>query len=131
MVSVETAGLAVQTVAKDNCYHPVRNYLNSLKWDGTSRLDGWLSLYLGAEPSPYVAAVGVRWLISAVARIYQPGVRADSALILEGPQGLMKSTALRALAGDFFTDDIAELGAKMRRCKRAVHGSSKFLSSIR
>jgi predicted P-loop ATPase len=112
MVSVEIAGLAVQTVAKGNCYHPVRNYLNSLTWDGTSRLDGWLSLYLGVVPSPYVAAVGARFLISAVARIYEPGAKADCALILEGAQGLMKSTALRALAGDFFTDDIAELGTK-------------------
>jgi predicted P-loop ATPase len=67
LVSVETAGLAIQTIAKDNCCHPVRNYLNSLKWDHTPRLDGWLSLYLGAAPSPYVA----RWLISAVARIYE------------------------------------------------------------
>jgi predicted P-loop ATPase len=111
-VSVEIAGLAVQTVAKESCFHPVRKSLDSLKWDGTKRIDGWLSLYLGVAPSPYVNAVGARWLISAVARIYEPVVKADCALILEGEQGLMKSTALKALAEPWFTDEIADLGSK-------------------
>jgi predicted P-loop ATPase len=111
-VSVEIAGLAIQTVAKERCFHPVRDYLDSLKWDGTLRLDNWPSLYLGCEPSEYISAVGSRWMIAAVARIYEPGVKADCALILEGPQGLLKSTVLRTLAGKWFTDDIAELGSK-------------------
>lgn len=111
-VSVEVAGLAVQTVAKDGSFHPVRQKLDSLKWDGTKRIDGWLSLYLGVAPSPYTNAVGARWLISAVARLYEPGVKADCALILEGEQGLMKSTALKALAEPWFTDEIADLGSK-------------------
>lgn len=111
-VSVEIAGQAVQTVAKDRRFHPVREYLDSLQWDGTKRIDTWLSLYLGAEPSDYAAAVGARWLVSAVARIYQPGAKADCCLILEGPQGSKKSTALRIIAGDWFTDEIADLGSK-------------------
>src|SRR5271170_1715417 len=111
-VSVEIAGLAVQTVARDRTFHPVRQELNALKWDGTRRIDGWLSLYLGAEPSQYTSAVGSRWLISAVARIYDPGAKADCALILEGDQGLMKSTALKTLAEPWFTDEIADLGSK-------------------
>ncbi|MGD1095116.1 MAG: VapE domain-containing protein [Bryobacteraceae bacterium] len=111
-VSVEIAGLAVQTVAKDRSYHPVRQKLDALKWDGNGRIDGWLSLYLGVEPTDYAAAVGARWLISAVARIYSPGAKADCALILEGDQGLMKSTALRTLAAPWFTDDIEDLGSK-------------------
>ncbi len=111
-VSVEIAGLAVQTMAKDRSFHPVRQRLDSLKWDGTKRIDGWLSLYLGVAPGPYVNAIGARWLISAVARVYEPGVKADCALILEGEQGLMKSTALKALAEPWFTDEIADLGSK-------------------
>ena len=61
-VSVETAGSAVQTVARDRSFHPVRQKLDSLKWDGTKRIDDWLSLYLGAEPNEYTCAVGARWL---------------------------------------------------------------------
>jgi predicted P-loop ATPase len=111
-VSVEIAGLAVQTVARDRTFHPVRQKLDSLKWDGTGRIGDWLSLYLGVEPNAYTSAVGARWLISAVARIYNPGTKADCALILEGDQGLMKSTALKILAEPWFTDEIADLGSK-------------------
>jgi predicted P-loop ATPase len=111
-VSVEIAAQAVQTVAQDKRFHPVREYLDSLKWDGLVRIDGWTSLYLRAERNEYTAAVGARWLISAVARIYQPGVNVDCCLILEGPQGSKKSTALKTVAGEWFTDEIADLGSK-------------------
>jgi predicted P-loop ATPase len=111
-VSLEVGGQAVQTVAKDRAFHPVRAYLDALKWDGTKRLESWLSLYLGVMPDDYSAAVGARWLVSAVARIYRPGTKADCCLILEGPQGSKKSTALRTLGGDWFTDEIADLGSK-------------------
>jgi len=57
-------------------------------------------------------AVGARWLISAVARIFRPGAKADCCLILEGPQGIRKSTALRTIAGEYFTDELADLGSK-------------------
>jgi predicted P-loop ATPase len=112
LVGVEIAGQAVQTVARQREFHPVREYLDSLKWDGTSRIDGWLSLYLGVEQGEYAAAVGARWLISAVARIYKPGAKCDCCLILEGPQGAGKSRALKILGGDRFADEIAELGSK-------------------
>jgi predicted P-loop ATPase len=112
LVSVEIAGQAVQTAARDHPFHPVRKYLKGLEWDGTHRVDGWLSAYLGAEDTEYSRAVGSRWLISAVARIFHPGVKADCCLILEGPQGIRKSTALRMLAGEYFTDELADLGSK-------------------
>jgi predicted P-loop ATPase len=111
-VSVEVAGLAVQTVARDRTFHPVRQKLDSLEWDGTCRIDDWLSLYLGADSNEYTCAIGPRWLISAVARIYKPGCKVDCALIIEGDQGLMKSTALKTLAEPWFTDEIADLGSK-------------------
>ena len=112
LVDVSTAAQAAQTVAKDRSFHPVRNYLETVAWDGVQRLDRWLATYLGAEDTNYTRAVGARWLISAVARIYRPGVKADCCLILEGPQGIKKSTALKTLAGAYFTDELADLGSK-------------------
>jgi predicted P-loop ATPase len=109
---VSTAAQAAQTVAKDRSFHPVRNYLESVRWDGVERLDRWLSTYLGAEDTEYTRAVGARWMTSAVARIYRPGEKADCCLILEGPQGSKKSTALKTLAGPYFTDELADLGSK-------------------
>jgi predicted P-loop ATPase len=67
---------------------------------------------LGVEDTAYARAVGARWLISGVARIYRPGVKADCCLILEGPQSTRKSTALKTLAGPYFTDELADLGSK-------------------
>ena len=69
--------------------------------------------YLGAEDTPLNRAFGSRWMISAVARIMQPGAKVDHMLILEGPQGAKKSSALKALAGaEWFTDELAEIGSK-------------------
>ena len=75
-------------------------------------MDVWLTTYLGADDTEYCRAVGARWLISAVARVFRPGVKANCCLILEGPQGIRKSTALRTIAGEYFTDELADLGSK-------------------
>ena len=115
-VGSNTVAEAVQTVARENGFHPVRNYLKSLVWDKVSRIDNWLIDYLGSTDSQFLRAVGSRWLISAVARIFQPGCQADHVLLLEGPQGIRKSSALRALVGDeMFADHIADLGSKDSR----------------
>jgi predicted P-loop ATPase len=111
-VSSDVTGQAVEAVGRERPFHPVRAYLNDLVWDGTHRLESWLADYLGADPSPYASAVGSRWMISAVARIFEPGCKADCCLIFEGEQGIKKSTALRALAQPWFTDEIADLGSK-------------------
>lgn len=111
-VGLEVAGQAVQLVASRRPVHPVRDYLANLAWDGDGRIDTWLSDFVGAEPSEYVAAVGSRWLISAVARILQPGCKVDTCLIFEGAQGIGKSRALRALAGEWFTDQVPDLRSK-------------------
>jgi predicted P-loop ATPase len=99
-------------VARENSFHPVRDYLRALDWDGTPRLDTWLPRYLGVADSPYARAVGPRFLISAVARIEKPGCKADQMLILEGPQGQLKSSAVQALARSWFADRISTLGTK-------------------
>jgi len=111
-VGDELAGKAVMTVAQQMRFHPVRQFLDGLKWDGTVRLDDWPSTYLGVESTPYTKAVGARWMIATIARIYRPGCKADCCVILEGPQGALKSTALRTLFTPWFTDEIAELGTK-------------------
>jgi predicted P-loop ATPase len=111
-VSPTVAADAAQIVARENSFHPVRDYLDGLVWDGRERLDHWTIDFLGTEDTPYNRGVGARFMISAVARIYQPGCKADCAPILEGEQGIKKSTALRVLGAPWFTDEIAELGTK-------------------
>lgn len=77
--------------AKENAFHPVRDYLRSLKWDGTERLNHWMHLTLGAPDTPFVRAVGRKTLIAAVARAFKPGCKVDTVLVLEGPQGNVSS----------------------------------------
>lgn len=110
--TIETVGRAVQTIAEERKFHPVREYLHSIQWDGEPRIDTWLQHYCGVKHTPYVSAVGSRWLISAVARVFEPGCKADCALILEGDQGAGKSTTLSILGGRWFTDEIADLGSR-------------------
>jgi predicted P-loop ATPase len=112
MITKEVMGQAIQTVAREFPFHPIREYLDTLRWDKIPRIDDWLTLYLGVDPSEYTRAVGTKWLIGAVARVFRPGCKNDTCLVLEGPQGLLKSTALKTLADPWFTDEIADLGTK-------------------
>lgn len=112
-VAPVVVGRAIGPVAREHRIHPVRDWLDTLKWDGAPRIETWTSTYLGADPSELHHTIGALWLISAVARIYRPGVKADHMLILEGQQGARKSTALKVLAGEhWFTDELPELGSK-------------------
>ncbi len=95
---------AVRPFARRQGYHPVRDMLSGLTWDGRPRLGTWLVRYLGATDSDYVRAIGPRFLIGAVARVMQPGCKLDTMLILEGKQGLGKSTAVRVLFDPWYTD---------------------------
>jgi len=113
----EIVAQAIEAVCRERCFHPIRQYLNGLRWDGKPRLGRWLQTYAGVIPDDdtkdtYISAVGSRWLISAVARVMRPGCKADCAPIFEGPQGKLKSTLLRVIGGEWFTDEIAELGSK-------------------
>ena len=95
--------------------HPVRDYLRGLTWDGEPRIDTWLSDYIGADDTPYTRAVGRMWIISAVARVMRPGCKSDHLLVLEGAQGIGKSSACRALCGDaWFGDDLPSLDDQIR-----------------
>ena len=98
----------VADTARRSPFHPVCEYLDSLKWDGGARLDGWLSDYGGAPDTPYTRAVGALMLVAAVRRVRQPGVKFDEMLVLESKQGTNKSSALRVLAtrDEWFIDDL-------------------------
>lgn len=98
---------AVLTVAASHRFHPVREYLNSLTWDGARRIDSWLIDHFGAPDTPYVRAVGRKTLTGAVDRALHPGCKFDNMLVLQGPQGIGKSTAIRKLASDtWFSDSL-------------------------
>jgi predicted P-loop ATPase len=110
-VPVTVTAPAVEAVAKDASFHPVRDYLTGLIWDGTS-VGRFAALYVGAEDTPYHSEVSTRMFIAAVARIMQPGCKHDHMPILEAPQGTGKSRTLRKLFEPWFTDELAEFGSK-------------------
>lgn len=95
---------AILVIAQQKCYHPVREYLNSLQWDGVKRVDSWLPVYVGTKDDPYIRAVGRKVLAAAVARIFHPGVKYDYTLVLEGPQGVGKSRLVKVLGGEYSND---------------------------
>jgi predicted P-loop ATPase len=111
-------------------FDPVRSYLDGLEWDGEVRLTWWLETYFGAgvdesddeeaqvEERTWNQQIGKRWMISAVARVYEPGCQVDTILIAEGPQGIGKSSAFRALAvqDEWFACDLPDI-----KHKDAVH----------
>jgi hypothetical protein len=118
MVKPDLVRRVVDSIARRNSYHPVRDYLESLPaWDGTPRIGSWLVDYCGVEssdanPNQYAMEVGQKFLISAVARIFEPGCKVDHMLVLEGPQGIGKSSTVHILAGEWFTDQLGEMGSK-------------------
>lgn len=98
---------AVVAVATERAYHPIKEYLDNLpEWDGVQRVDTLLIDYFGAEDNIYTRAAIRKTMVAAVARIYHPGTKFDSVLILSGPQGIGKSTFFSKLAGDWFSDSL-------------------------
>jgi predicted P-loop ATPase len=106
------------SIARRNIVNPPHAYFESLVWDKKPRLDNWLCYYLGAEDQPkaYLNLVGSKWMIGVVARIYEPGCKFDTVLILEGDQYLGKSRALEILAtvnGErYFSDENIDFKSK-------------------
>lgn len=106
---------AISAVAEGRRVHPVREYLEGVRWDGIVRLDSWLTTYLGVEPSDYVSDVARTFVVGAVARIMSPGCKLDTMLVLEGAQGEGKSTAIRTLFSEEWTlDTPIDLSSKDR-----------------
>ncbi|MEG2742166.1 MAG: virulence-associated E family protein [Clostridium sp.] len=100
---------AFREVTTRNSYHPVRDYLYTLNWDGVKRIDTLLIDYMGAKDCEYLRLVARKWLCGAVARILVPGIKFDYMLVLTGDQGLKKSTFFKILAKDWFTDSIQDV----------------------
>lgn len=98
--STDKAFKAIQAVAYKQSFHPARDYFNSIVWDGKRRLDTWLTYYLGCEQDApeYLEFVGTKWVVAAVKRVFEPGCKFDQVLVIEGAQGIGKSTALKELA---------------------------------
>ncbi|MGI9502046.1 MAG: VapE domain-containing protein, partial [Geminicoccaceae bacterium] len=122
-ISPRTAHDALNAVCLADTFNPVKEYLESLEWDGTPRIENWLLTHLGADVgegdqverrTKYIKAIGKKWLISAVARAFCPGCKVDTALIIQGEQGIKKSTAIRTLIPnvDWFADGISDMGSK-------------------
>lgn len=102
--SVTEVEEAVTVVAWGKRFHPVREYLDGLVWDGVSRLDFWLRDHLGVEDSEYSRAVSRKVLCAAVVRVYRPGCDFHQVLVLEGEQGIGKSQVCRILGGEWAAD---------------------------
>ena len=119
---------AVDLRAQECAFHPVRDYLNALCWDRQCRVDGWLSHYLGAEDSDYHRGIGRLFLVAMVARIFEPGSKADYMPILEGPQGAMKSTACAVLGGQWFSDNLPDIRSAGKDV--AQHLNGKWLVEV-
>jgi hypothetical protein len=109
-VGKDTMHQAVDIYAHEHSFHPVRDYLGGLTWDGAPRASSLFSNYFGAEPGPYVEAVSRMFVLSMVARIYQPGCKADHMPVIEGAQGILKSTACSILGGVYFSDSLPDVG---------------------
>ena len=103
---------AVNVVAMENKFHPVRDYLDGCVWDGVPRVESLLVDYLGAEDNAYTRTVTRKSLVAAVARIYRPGCKFDYMLTIRGKQGLGKSALIGKLGGKWFSDSFTTLQGK-------------------
>jgi hypothetical protein len=114
-IGVETVRHGVQAAAAGNTFHPVREYLESLQWDGTPRAGTLFTTYFpcASEDPQYLRAVGEKFLIGAVARVMQPGCKVDTMPVIAGSQGQKKSSGLAALVGDqWYGNDMPDMTQK-------------------
>jgi len=95
---------AAYIAARQRAYHPIRDYIKGLQWDGQERLEEWLIKSGGAEDNVYIRDVSKKVLVAAVARAMRPGVKFDHVLVLEGAQRIGKSTLVDILGGEWYTD---------------------------
>jgi virulence-associated protein E/DNA primase RepB-like protein len=122
-VTLEHVFEALRTVGIERRFNPLVEHLDSRVWDGTPRIDGWLVDYAGVADTPYARAVGRLMLLGAVARAFVPGIKFDTMLILEGPQGGYKSTLIRVLGGEWTAEGMPPLSDKDAVC----HVQGKWL----
>ena len=121
--SARNYDIAVMKVTDDRSYHPIRAFIEDLpEWDGVERVDTLLIDYLGADDTPYVRAVTRKTLCGAVCRVLSPGCKFDTMLVLNGPQGVGKSTLISRLAGDWFSDSLNLSDTKDKTAAEKLQG---------
>ena len=104
---------ALELAAREQTFHPVKDYLENLYWDGVERLDTMLIDYLQAEDTPFVRAVSRKWMVAGCKRIFEPGCKFDTMLVLISPgQGRGKSLLGDILAGEWFKDGLRDITGK-------------------
>lgn len=96
----------IEKEAYENKYHPIKSYIESEKWDGVKRIETLFIDYLGAEDNHYNREVAKKWVMGAVARVYKPGIKFDTMVILYGDQGGGKSTLVSKMGGDWYNSSI-------------------------
>jgi len=115
--------IAVAKVTDDRSYHPIREFLDALPvWDRVKRVETLLIDYLGAEDNKYVRAVTKKALCGAVLRVLNPGCKFDTMLVLNGPQGVGKSTLISKLGGEWFSDSLSLNDAKDKTAAEKLQG---------
>ena len=125
-LSKDVVHQAASMLARENSYHPVRDYLASLHWDTVERLPLFFPAYFGTPDTPYEREIGRMFMISMVARIAQPGAKVDHVPVIEGPQGALKSTACGILGGEWFSDELPDITTK----DASVHLRGKRLIEV-
>lgn len=121
-MGIEAARMAVEHCARKHRFHPLRDYLTNLEWDGEGRLTEWLARYVGTTADNYHASIGYWFLLSMVARVMQPGCKCDYMMVLEGPQGIRKSEVCAILGGEYFSDTLPDLSGDQVRVSMHIRG---------
>jgi predicted P-loop ATPase len=115
--------MAIDVAAGKRRFNPLLDYLNGLPaWDGVERVDRLLVTYLGASDNNYVRAVTRCTLIGAIKRAYEPGCKFDNVLVLDGRPGIGKSTLLRKLGGQFFSDSLTLTDTRDKTAAEKLQG---------
>jgi len=135
---MQTAGLrrmgldavneAIAYLAHENAFHPLRERLEALVWDGEDRMSEWLTRYFGAELNTYHSSIGFWFLISMIARVYKPGCKCDYMLVLESHQGEEKSQAIEILAGEYYSNNLPDLAGDAVRL--SMHLAGKWIIEV-
>jgi len=124
---------ALTAVLTRHSYHPIRDYLNGLTWDGTPRLERLIIDYIGAEDTELNRVMTRKHFTAAVTRVFKPGCKYDYCLVMTGPEGAGKSTLLNKMGGQWFNDSITTTEGKegMDQLRRAWIIEMGELASIK